>query len=128
MVRFPRGVLAVCPMSHPLWRWPLVRMRHRVGNVLKDQDYCESIGASPRNSVECGGFNYICGALVVQIGCKYLREGTYFLRSARKAGCRQVVVCPMPKRGLEPPRGDPHMTLNHARLPIPPLRQMWEKI
>jgi hypothetical protein len=29
-------------------------MRHRVGNVLKDQDYCESIGASPRNSVECG--------------------------------------------------------------------------
>src|SRR5713226_3341032 len=55
MVRFPRGVLAVCPMSHPLWRWPLVRMRHRVGNVLKDQDYCESIGASPRNSVECGG-------------------------------------------------------------------------
>src|SRR5215475_7937735 len=29
----------------------------------------------------------------------------------------------MPKRGLEPPRGDPHMTLNHARLPIPPLRQ-----
>jgi hypothetical protein len=28
-------------------------MRHRVGNVLKDQDYCESIGASPRNSVEC---------------------------------------------------------------------------
>src|SRR5262245_5449953 len=53
MVRFPRGVLAVCPMSHPLWRWPLVRMRHRVGNVLKDQDYCESIGASPRNSVEC---------------------------------------------------------------------------
>jgi formylglycine-generating enzyme required for sulfatase activity len=25
-----------------------------VGNVLKDQDYCESIGASPRNSVECG--------------------------------------------------------------------------
>src|SRR5262245_40561454 len=32
----------------------------------------------------------------------------------------------MPKRGLEPPRGDPHMTLNHARLPIPPLRQQMD--
>ena len=31
------------------------------------------------------------------------------------------------KRGLEPPRGCPHMTLNHARLPIPPLRQRSEQ-
>ena len=23
-------------------------------------------------------------------------------------------------RGIEPPRGYPHMNLNHARLPIPP--------
>ena len=28
----------------------------------------------------------------------------------------------MPKRGFEPRRGCPHMTLNHARLPVPPLR------
>jgi len=34
-------------------RWPLVRMRHHVGNVLKDQAYCERIEASPLNSVEC---------------------------------------------------------------------------
>ena len=27
----------------------------------------------------------------------------------------------VPKRGLEPPRPNGHMTLNHARLPIPPL-------
>ena len=27
----------------------------------------------------------------------------------------------VPKRGLEPPRPCGHMTLNHARLPIPPL-------
>ena len=33
----------------------------------------------------------------------------------------------MPKRGLEPPRTCVHMTLNHARLPIPPLRQRREK-
>ena len=29
----------------------------------------------------------------------------------------------VPKGGLEPPRADAHMTLNHARLPVPPLRQ-----
>jgi hypothetical protein len=28
----------------------------------------------------------------------------------------------VPKRGLEPPRGCPHQTLNLACLPIPPLR------
>jgi hypothetical protein len=35
-------------------RWPLVRMRHREGNVLKDQAYDERLGASPLNPVECG--------------------------------------------------------------------------
>ena len=29
----------------------------------------------------------------------------------------------VPRRGLEPPRGCPHMDLNHARLPIPPPRR-----
>ncbi len=29
----------------------------------------------------------------------------------------------VPKRGLEPPRGYPHMHLKHACLPISPLRQ-----
>jgi hypothetical protein len=29
----------------------------------------------------------------------------------------------VPKKGLEPPRPCGHMDLNHARLPIPPLRQ-----
>src|SRR3989475_2302431 len=29
-------------------------MRHGEGNVLKDQVYCERLGASPLNSVECG--------------------------------------------------------------------------
>src|SRR5262244_996676 len=28
-------------------------MRHREGNVLKDQASCERLGASPLNSVEC---------------------------------------------------------------------------
>ena len=28
----------------------------------------------------------------------------------------------MPKKGLEPPRPCGHMDLNHARLPVPPLR------
>lgn len=30
----------------------------------------------------------------------------------------------MPEGGLEPPRAYAHMVLNHARLPIPPLRRM----
>ncbi len=34
-------------------RWPLVRMRHREGNVLKDQAYGERLGVSPLNSGEC---------------------------------------------------------------------------
>jgi hypothetical protein len=28
----------------------------------------------------------------------------------------------VPKRGFEPRRGNPHWTLNPARLPVPPLR------
>jgi len=34
-------------------RWLSVRMSHREGNVLKDQAYYETIGASPLNPVEC---------------------------------------------------------------------------
>ena len=47
----------LCHVSSP-YRWPLMRMRHRGGNVLKDQVYCERIATSPLNSVECGRFNY----------------------------------------------------------------------
>src|ERR1043165_4095316 len=32
----------------------------------------------------------------------------------------------VPKKGLEPPRPCGHMDLNHARLPVPPLRLEWE--
>ena len=31
----------------------------------------------------------------------------------------------MPKKGLEPPHPCGYMDLNHARLPIPPLRQVF---
>jgi hypothetical protein len=37
-----------------LCRWPLVWMRHRERNVLKEQAYCERLGVSPRNPMECG--------------------------------------------------------------------------
>ena len=33
---------------------PFAQMRHGEGNVLKDQVYCERLGASPLNSVEWG--------------------------------------------------------------------------
>ena len=41
-------------------------------------------------------------------------------RSRRRRLGRTGVV---PRRGLEPPQGFPHMDLNHARLPIPPPRR-----
>ncbi len=39
------------------------------------------------------------------------------------AGRGNLALPLVPKGGLEPPRADAHMVLNHARLPIPPLRQ-----
>src|SRR6266436_1422906 len=32
---------------------PCAQMRHGEGNVLKEQGYCERLGSSPLNSVEC---------------------------------------------------------------------------
>ena len=41
-----------------------------------------------------------------------------------KAGARRNrLILVVPKGGLEPPHPCGHMTLNHARLPIPPLRR-----
>ncbi len=39
----------------------------------------------------------------------------------REKGTAASLAIRVPKRGLEPPRPNGHMTLNHARLPIPPL-------
>ena len=41
----------VSHVSSPV-QMPLARMRHGEGNVLKDQAYCERLGASPLNSGE----------------------------------------------------------------------------
>src|SRR5262249_37795282 len=54
MVRFWRVGLALCPTSHPRLKWPLVRMRHRGGNVLRDQAFYERLRASPLNPMESG--------------------------------------------------------------------------
>ena len=43
---------SLSPVASPC-RWPLVRMKHREGNVLKDQVYCERFAMSPLKSVEC---------------------------------------------------------------------------
>ena len=37
-------------------KWPLVRMRHRGGNVLRDQAFYERLRASPLNPVESDTF------------------------------------------------------------------------
>src|SRR5262247_1436210 len=52
---------------------------------------------------------------------RFLHRKCVWREKGRKSS--NLLFYKMPKRGLEPPRGDPHMTLNHARLPIPPLRQ-----
>src|SRR5215471_9379961 len=54
MVRFWRVGLALCSTSHPRLKWPLVRMRHRGGNVLRDQAFYERLRASPLNPMESG--------------------------------------------------------------------------
>ncbi len=52
----------------------------------------------------------------------FLRKNT--TRKWRKNGDQEMKKPPGKKvvraRGIEPPRGCPHMNLNHARLPIPP--------
>ena len=50
----------------------------------------------------------------------WARYGHTWGKSTQALRFQEVVV---PRRGLEPPRGCPHMDLNHARLPIPPPRQ-----
>jgi hypothetical protein len=40
------------PKSHPLLRWPMVRMRHRADNVLKHQGDCERLSVRQLNQVE----------------------------------------------------------------------------
>ena len=46
--------------------------------------------------------------------------------SPKKKGFKVLNLKPLyllvPKRGFEPRRGNPHWTLNPARLPVPPLR------
>src|SRR5712691_1133339 len=36
---------------------PFTQMRHREGNILKEQVYCERLGSSPLNSGECAASN-----------------------------------------------------------------------
>ena len=50
---FPCGFGCVSHVS-PSVEMLLVRMGHREGNVLKDQAYCERIGALPLNPLERG--------------------------------------------------------------------------
>ena len=93
MVRFSRGALAVCPMSHPLIRWPLAPMRHREGNVLKDQTSCQKFRALPLNRVECGAVN--CGGggddvMIVKDNQPQLKADIELVFTRAPAGDRQA--------------------------------------
>src|SRR5271167_3425084 len=48
----------------------------------------------------------------------------------RNAGTDKIRVLGIlvPKKGLEPPHPCGYMDLNHARLPIPPLRHEWKRV
>lgn len=69
-------------------------------------------GVSPRQHKRRGCDD--CYRYRLRHRCPHLSLGTLALC----LGIFQMV----PRRGLEPPRGCPHMDLNHARLPIPPPR------
>src|SRR5262245_27877760 len=90
MVRFSRVGVAVCLMGHPLWRWPLARMSHREGNILKDQAYGEKMGVSPRNPGECG-FAVFAGSVGFynsdQTGSAQMCSGVWCCSCERAALC-----------------------------------------
>src|ERR1700704_3201686 len=44
------------------------------------------------------------------------------MKTVARAGKSKITKAVVPKKGLEPPHPCGYMDLNHARLPIPPLR------
>src|SRR5208283_1667382 len=63
------------------------------------------------------------------ITCRLYR---YTLRKSRRDVSNAPNRCGqkglVPKKGLEPPHPCGYMDLNHARLPIPPLRHGWKRV
>ena len=51
------------------------------------------------------------------------KKGSVFVDIYKLLYCNELMM--VPEKGLEPPRGFPHMVLNHACLPISPLRHAW---
>src|SRR5262245_46333222 len=50
------------------------------------------------------------------------------LMTSERSASQKWLIFLVPKGGLEPPHPCGHMTLNHARLPIPPLRLGWASV
>ena len=67
-------------------------MRHGEGNVLKDQVYCERLGASPLNSVECGAAQ---ASLVYVTWNRYL--AMVWLLSLRHGGTHKKAHSALPE-------------------------------
>ena len=67
--------------------------------------------------VTCGHFSWA--------SVPWSQSGEFFGgEEAVKFRFKLLILNTMPKRRLELPRGLPHMNLNHARLPVPPLGQL----
>ena len=63
------------------------------------------------------------GGLATMKGDRLRRIGVETETANRPLGRLAAVILVVPERGLEPPRPCEHMDLNHACLPIPPLRR-----
>jgi hypothetical protein len=74
---------------------------------------CESAGAQWVSKAGLQ-FRTPCGHQVCNLGHQTGHQGGKLLRTKRM----------VPKKGLEPPHPCGYMDLNHARLPIPPLRRV----
>ncbi len=59
-----------------------------------------------------------------------LKSGSHFCGTPEEPKPNPLIISELKvrARGIEPPRGRPHMNLNHARLPIPPRTPLCEEI
>ena len=77
--------------------------------------------AMKKPQVEPGAFSYI-SALLLFPGIESINIMEKILKTGIKKGLPAFYIIGA-EGGVEPPRAFAHMTLNHARLPIPPLQR-----
>jgi hypothetical protein len=96
-------------------------MRHRAGNMLKWQAYCEKIGALPRNAMECGKFDAYLETIVSLPGFGMAPVRRLSYSSDPNMRARRTKPCSVRGRiDLIPPKGLPRLqTCHHQRSSLP---------